>query len=199
MLIKFLVIKKIEEVEVLKEKIFELFKQNIKNPNLYVTLFIIIMIVLILFPYIDANYFYYSRVEKRINILNEITELDENRFSNNEILQNEYLSILKEIEKQKDGSLGSVFITDNSQTVNRNKFLSGAVLSWVITMVSLFIKMEKWWYKLVSLLLFGIIGMALGYFSTIIPTIVSPKCNYIFMPIMQCVVFGMLITGGHNT
>ena len=70
MLIKFLVIKKIEEVEVLKEKIFELFKQNIKNPNLYVTLFIIIMIVLILFPYIDANYFYYSRVEKRINILN---------------------------------------------------------------------------------------------------------------------------------
>ena len=37
MLIKFLVIKKIEEVEVLKEKIFELFKQNIKNPNLYVT------------------------------------------------------------------------------------------------------------------------------------------------------------------
>lgn len=199
MLIKFLVIKKIEEVEVLKEKIFELFKQNIKNPNLYVTLFIIIMIVLILFPYIDANYFYYSRVEKRINILNEITELDENRFSNNEILQNEYLSILKEIEKQKDGSLGSVFITDNSQTVNRNKFLSGAVLSWVIAMVSLFIKMEKWWYKLVSLLLFGIIGMALGYFSTIIPTIVSPKCNYIFMPIMQCVVFGMLITGGHNT
>ena len=136
MLIKFLVIKKIEEVEVLKEKIFELFKQNIKNPNLYVTLFIIIMIVLILFPYIDANYFYYSRVEKRINILNEITELDENRFSNNEILQNEYLSILKEIEKQKDGSLGSVFITDNSQTVNRNKFLSGAVLSWVIAMVS---------------------------------------------------------------
>lgn len=191
-------IKKIEEVEVLKEKIFELFKQNIKNPKLYVTLFVIIMIVLILFPYIDANYFYYSRVEKRINILNEITELDENRFSNNEILQNEYLSILKEIEKQKDGSLGSVFITDNSQTVSRNKFLSGAVLSWVIAVVSLFIKMDKWWYKLVSLLFLGIIGIVLGYFSTIIPTIVSPKCNYIFMPIMQCVVFGMLITGGNN-
>ena len=120
----------------MKEKIFELIKTNLKNPKFYIGLFVVLVIVLLLFPYIDANYFYYSRVEKRIDILNKVTEMDE------EIIQKEeYNSILNEISKQKDGSLGSVFVTKNSSEVQRNKFLSGALLSWIVAIVCLFVKM----------------------------------------------------------
>ena len=74
----------------MKEKIFELFKTNLKNPKLYIGLFIILVMVLLLFPYIDANYFYYSRVEKRINILDKVTEIDKDEVQNNTILKEEY-------------------------------------------------------------------------------------------------------------
>ena len=52
-----------------KEKVFELLKTNLKNPKLYVGLFIILIVAVLLFPYIDANWLYYGRVEKRIEIL----------------------------------------------------------------------------------------------------------------------------------
>lgn len=180
------------------EKIFDLLKANIKNPKLYVVLFIFIMVTLILFPYIDANYFYYNRVEKRITILNKIAEIDENKIMDNKILKDEYQSILQEIDRQTDGSLSSVFITENSSNVNKNKFLSGALISWIIGLMCLFIKMKNKWYKLFGLCLFIIIGGILGYISMIIPTIISPICNYIFMPVIQCLVLGMLVTFGNK-
>lgn len=41
----------------MKEKIFDLIKENLKNPKLYLGLFIVIIVILLLFPYIDANFF----------------------------------------------------------------------------------------------------------------------------------------------
>lgn len=183
----------------MKEKIFELIKTNLKNPQLYIGLFIVLVIVLLLFPYIDANYFYYSRVEKRIDILDKVTEIDKAEIQDNIILKEEYNSILNEISKQKDGSLGSVFVTKSSNVVKKYKFLSGALLSWVVAVICLFVKMEKWWYKLFGLLIFGLIGGGIGYISMILPTVISPMCNYIIMPILQCILFGMLITGGNKS
>lgn len=183
----------------MKEKIFELIKTNLKNPKLYIGLFVVFVIVLLLFPYIDANYFYYSRVEKRIDILDKVTEMDKEVIQNNIILKEEYNSILNEISKQKDGSLGSVFVTKSSNEVQRYKFLSGALLSWIVAIICLFVKMEKWWYKLFGLLIFGLIGGGIGYISMILPTVISPMCNYIIMPILQCILFGMLITGGNES
>lgn len=183
----------------MKEKIFELIKTNLKNPKLYIGLFIVLVIGLLLFPYIDANYFYYSRVEKRINILDKVTKIDRDEIENNTILKEEYYSILNEISKQKDGSLGSVFITKNSNVVKRYKFLSGALLSWVVAIICLFVKMEKWWYKFFGLLVFGLFGAGIGYISMILPTVISPVCNYIIMPILQCILFGMLITSSSKS
>lgn len=183
----------------MKEKIFELIKTNFKNPKLYIGLFAILVIGLLLFPYIDANYFYYSRVEKRINILDKVTQIDKDEVENNTILKEEYYSILNEISKQKDGSLGSVFVTKNSYVVKKYKFLSGALLSWIVAIICLFVKMEKWWYRLFGLFIFGLLGAGIGYISMILPTVISPLCNYIIMPILQCVLFGMLITSNNES
>lgn len=149
-----------------------------------------------MFPYVDANYFYYNRVEKRIGVLEKAVNLDKAEIEKNSILSEEYDSILNEISKQKEGSLGSVFITKNSNEVNKYKFLSGALLSWLVAIMFLFIKMDRWWYKLIGLFVFLLLGVGIGYFSKVLPTVISPLCNYIVMPIMQIIILGILVTSG---
>ena len=104
------------------EKIFDLIKNNFKNPKLYVFLLVILLTVLVLFPYIDANFFYYNRVNDRIDILTKVSEINVEQIQENEILHKEYNSILAEIDKQSTGSVGSVFIKESNNTVNLIKY-----------------------------------------------------------------------------
>ena len=182
----------------MKEKVFELLKTNLKNPKLYVVLFIMLIVAVLLFPYIDANWFYYGRVEKRIEILDQMSKIDIETISDTPILIDEYNSILQEIRKQKDGSIGSIFITESSKEVKRNKFIWGGFLCWILSIIYLFIKMEKFWYKIFGFILFGLFGAGVGYVSMILPTIISPLCNYIFMPFLECILLGMFITSSNK-
>lgn len=151
----------------MKDKVFDLLKTNLKNPKLYVGLFIILIAGVLLFPYIDANWLYFGRVEKRIEILDQISKLDKETIGDNPILVDEYNSILQEISKQKDGSIGSIFITENSKEVKRNKFIWGGFLCWTLSIICLFINMEKSWYKILGFILFGLFGAGVGYVSMI--------------------------------
>lgn len=89
------------------EKIFDLIKNNFKNPKLYVFLLVVLLTVLVLFPYIDANFFYYNRVNDRIDILTKVSEINVEQIQENEILYKEYNSIaniyLKNISSKRDG------------------------------------------------------------------------------------------------
>ncbi len=181
------------------EKVFDIIKDNLKNPKLYIALLTIIVVILLLFPYIDANFFYYNRVEKRIDILKAVSDIETEKIENNPILKAEYENILEEISKQKEGSLGSVFITNNTSKVSRYKFLTGAILSWLVGVLCLFIKIDKISQRIVGILFFAILGCILGYISTLIPTIIDPKCNYILMPILQLVLLGVLVTNNKNS
>lgn len=182
----------------MKEKIFEWIKNNLKNPRLYIIVIIGIIAVLILFPYIDANYFYYNRVEKRIEILDQITKIDEEKILENKILNEEYNSILSEIEKQKDGSLSSIFITDSSYDVNRNKFITGSLIFWLISILCIFLKMDKIWYRFFGFIFFVVVGAIFGYISVLIPIVINPICNYIFVPVLQCAFIGTIVTLGNK-
>lgn len=178
------------------EKVFDIIKGNLKNPRFYVVTLAVVIIILVLFPYIDANYFYYNRVEKRINILKDVLEIEKDLVEDNPILSAEYESILTEISKQKDGSLGSVFITNNSRKVNTVKFITGGSLMWLLGILCLFIKMDKKGSRLLGIIIFGLLGIVAGYISVIIPTIIKPAINYVLMPILQIVLVGILATSG---
>lgn len=176
------------------EKIFDLIKENLKNPKLYIFLFIALIIILLLFPYIDANFFYYNRVEKRVAILKEVLEIEQKELENNLILKAEYDSILNEIEKQKEGSLGSVFRLQSSNKEKFWKFTTGSLVSIALAILCLFIKLEKKWQKIAGILFFMLIGTVLGYVSMIIPIVITPKLNYFLMPLLQLTLFGLLVT-----
>lgn len=181
------------------EKLFDLVKSNFKNPKLYIFLLIILLTVLVLFPYIDANFFYYDRINDRIDILTKVSEINIEEIQGNEILHKEYNCILEEIEKQSSGSVGSVFIKESNDTVNLIKFITGGSLMWLIALLCLFIKgIKNWGHRIFGVVLFAVIGCILGLAAKAIPTIANPMVNYIGFPVLIIIVVALLATGGKS-
>lgn len=180
----------------LNERFFDLISKNLKNPKFYAVVLVLIFVLLLLFPYIDANFFYYNRVEKRVNILKEFSEIDYEALKDNPTLEGEYQSILSEIDKQKSGSISSIFITESTKQIKTYKFLSGGILFWLLSLLCLFIKMNGPMDRVLGVIIFAIMGGAFGCVALLLPTIISPLCNYIFVPLIEVVVFIILITSG---
>lgn len=47
------------------EELVELFKRNYRRPRLWLFIAIILFIAVLIIPYIDYNFFYFFRMEKR--------------------------------------------------------------------------------------------------------------------------------------
>ena len=75
-------------------KVFDMNKRK-----LGIALITLSFVILILFPFIDTNFFYPSRIKNRIEILDKITKLDMNVINQNQYLMQEYNSIVKEINE----------------------------------------------------------------------------------------------------
>lgn len=164
--------------------------KNLKNPKLYVALVILIIFIFLIFPYIDANFFYYDRIEKRIDILQKITEIDTEKLSENAVLENEYNKIISEIEKQEEFSISNALNTDYSN-YKWGKFISGGILVWFVTIWALFMKTVKgFWKKTITFLILSVFGIILGFVATLIPTIFDPWVNYIGFPLAEIFIVG---------
>lgn len=83
-------------------------------------------------------------MEKRISILEHLTQLDETAINSNPVYRQEYESILQEIQLQRERSVNSIatqlFDTVNSSwTTGKNqgnkilKFISGAIWFLIVT------------------------------------------------------------------
>lgn len=183
----------------MKEKLIEQIVRNVRNPKFYILLIILLVLVLLLFPYIDANYFYYNRVRQRVEILDKICQIDLQIIQNNEVLTSEYNSILEEISIQKNNSLNSIFIKETNKTVNTNKFISGAIVLFILGIISIFLKYESVIYKFFAFIIFGIMSIIFGYVAVLIPTIISPTFNYVFAPLLELFVIFVFAIETNNT
>lgn len=183
----------------MKDKIIEKLLENLKNPKLYVLFIAVVIVVLVLLPYIDANVFYYNRVNNRIDILKKLEAIDVEELENDEVLLREYNSILSEVEKQSDGSFGSVFRKETSQSVILFKFITGGSLFWLIAILCLFIKgFKNIGSRILDLIVFTILGGITGLIAKAIPTISSPVVNYIGFPVLLIAVIALLATSGNK-
>lgn len=61
------------------DELLVLFKKNYKRPRLWIALGLIMFCFILLFPYIDSNFLYFSRMEKRIEIFEKVMELDQEK------------------------------------------------------------------------------------------------------------------------
>ena len=173
------------------DKVIELIvswiQQNFKNPKLYAIFAAVIVVIALVFPYIDANFFFYNRIEKRVNILHSLSEIDMGKVSQYPALQEEYDAIISEIEKQRELSISNVIsMEQTTSNIPLFKFLSGGALAWIITLCVPFMntfKDKK--TKVITFFSLALIGGILGGVAYIIPTIFNPWVNYIACPVLQ--------------
>lgn len=167
------------------ELIVSWIQKNLKNPKLYVVFAVLLIVTAIVFPYIDANFFFYNRIEKRVSILQSLSEIDMEKVSQYPALQEEYDAIISEIEKQRELSISSVQTTNN---VPLFKFLSGGALAWIIALcVPLMNTFKDNKTKVLAFLLLVLFGGILGGVGYIIPTLFNPWINYIGYPVLQLI------------
>lgn len=181
------------------EELLEVFKKNYKRPRLWICLGLIIFCFVLLFPYIDSNFLYFSRMEKRISILERVMELDQEKINSNQAYQNEYQSILKEMEQQSERTINSVmnrvsnYINSLMETGKEQgnrwvKFFTGAIWFIIVTVCIPFMNtFKKRSDKVLAFVLMIIISFLAGWIFSIIPIIVTPMFNYIGIPIMQII------------
>ncbi len=103
----------------------------------------IIVLLVVLYPYIDANFLVFSRINKRIDILERITQLDLDKIDANLALQEEYNSIIGEISAIQEKSVGTITTRQDTSNEKIIKFISGGSLFWLVSLIILFFKNKK--------------------------------------------------------
>ena len=182
-----------EEVAVIMKDMLDIILKYSKSPKLYITIIVFGVIIFFLFPIIYANFFYYSRMHNRVEILSMLSELDYEKISTNEILLNEYYAILQEIELQSTRLIGlgnlnlpRDVIVDSEPIDRFWKFIIGAFLAWAVgLMVPLMNTFEKKSDKPLAFIVMIIIGLFLGLIGMNIPTIQNIWFNHIGFPLFQ--------------
>ncbi len=166
----------------------------------------IIVLLLVLYPYIDANFLVFSRINKRIDILGKITQLDIDKINANQALQEEYNSIIGEISAIQDKSVGTITTRQDTSNEKTIKFISGGILFWLVSLGVLFSKNKKdnmfVLKKLFNNLMSTALCIALGYLLALvgrsIPTIINVWVNAIAFPCIQIAIIGLIIYGTSN-
>ena len=164
------------------------------------------ILFLVLYPYIDANFLIYNRINRRIEILEKLTDLDTAKINNNTYLQSEYDSILSEIVSAQNKSFGSISNSVDTSENQNIKFVSGGILFWFISIILLFSKnnqdgfFKKIFNKFLPIILCVGIGYILALIGKNIPTFINVWVNAILFPFIQFAFIGLLVYGtqGNN-
>lgn len=174
---------------------------NMNKRKLGITIIVLLVVILILFPFIDTNFFYSNRIKNRIDILQKITELDMDKISQDENLLKEYESIVKEINESDNNYINKV-LNNNKNDHTIGKFISGGLLWWILGIIMLFFynifnKDDKngknWGTRIAGFILCVIIGGLIGLICSIIPTIFNIWVNYIIIPILVLILMILLL------
>lgn len=192
-------------MDLLIKKILEI-ATGIKAKIFWAVILTIIVLLLLLYPYIDANFLIFSRINKRIDILERITKLDTDKIGSNSALQNEYNSIIEEIIAIQDKSVGSIATRQDTTNEKIIKFISGGILFWFISLFVLFQKNKREsisiFKKIFNNLMTTALCVGLGYLLALvgrsIPTIINVWINAIAFPCIQIAIIGLIIYGSPN-
>ncbi len=175
---------------------------NMNKRKLGIIVIIVFVSILILFPFIDTNFFYANRIKNRIEILQKITELDMDKLSQNQNLMKEYNSIVKEINESDSNYINKV-LNNKKDDHTIGKFISGGALWWLLGIIVLFFyntfnkeetkKGKNWGTRISGFILCVIIGGLIGLICSIVPTIFNIWVNYIIIPILVLILMILLL------
>ena len=186
----------------MKEIILNILKDT-KNYKKIAWVFLVgILLVVVLYPIIDANFLYYKRVSNRIEILENVSKIDENRINKNDKLKKEYNSIIEEISEKENNYLNNIFVNETSFKNKTIKFFSAAWLFIIVGLILPFtkdkIKNKRTWTNFFGGMLCIGVGCLFGYFGLKIPTIINIIVNIILYQIIMVYLAYTIATSGNK-
>lgn len=141
------------------------------------------------YPIIDANFLYYNRTNKRIEIIQKIVSIDEQDIKRDKRIEEEYNSILNDMNAQSNNYISNIFQKETSKGKNIAKFISGAWLFILVGLIMPFtIDKNKGKRFTANNIMAGIlciiIAGILGYICMKIPNIINYGVNIILYQII---------------
>lgn len=172
----------------MKKIILNILKDTKNYKKIAWAFIIFVLLVIMCYPIIDANFLYYKRISNRIEILEKITVIDKEEIYSNEKLEREYNLILEEIETKEENYLNNIFVTETTPGNKLIKFVAGAWLFVIVGIIMFFTNKKEKETKKINNIIGGIfsiaIGCALGYGAMKIPTIINIVVNIILYQII---------------
>lgn len=187
------------------EKILDIFSKLAtgKKSRIFWAIIIICLIVFVLiFPYIDANFLYYDRIEKRLDNLQKLQVIGGYSIDDVPELNEEYQSIIQEISNARERTItGNTGQTNAQSSDYQIKFVGGSIMFAIVGIIGLFSKKKnvKLTFSLfiknnLTIFIFCfIIAAALGYVFAMIPTLGSVWTNAILSPIIQLIILFLFL------
>lgn len=186
----------------LLNKIFEKVLNEKKGFKVIAWVFIILILLAIVFyPIIDANFLYYNRTNKRIEIIQKIVSIDEQDIKRDKRIEEEYNSILEDMNNQGNNYINNIFQQETNRGRNIAKFLAG---SWIFILVGIIMPFTKDKKKgkrftlnniMAGILCFVIAGI-LGFICVKIPNIINFGVNIVLYLIILIFLAYTISTSG---
>lgn len=163
---------------------------------------VLLIVIYIAFPLIDADLLIYNRIEQRIDNLSKLVTISGETIDKSEALTAEYQSILKEMETARQTSESGTIVNKDSYGDYVKKYIGGSLLGGLIAIVGLFSKNPngkmnlRFFIKnnIMIAIIGGLVAVGCGYLFTFIPTVGSVWVNVIASPIIQFIVFDLLLS-----
>ena len=158
------------------------------------------------FPFIDATFFFYDRVELRINNLEKLVSISGSTVYDDAALQAEYQDILQGMETARTNAVVDYSFNGITRTDIKIKFWSAALIGIVFVLAGLFGKRPagngrvQYFIKnrIPTILIGAAIGFGFGLLFTYIPTLGSPWVNAVIGPIVEVVFLDLLLSAPKN-
>jgi len=175
-----------------------------KNAKVFIALLLIaLVLVLILFPNIDANSLMLNRISARIDIIDKVSKLESETINQDPRLQQEYEAILNEVQGLQEKSIGLMTVQRQTPNDYNIKFVSGGLLFWGIGIAVLFQKAKNstsprasnLLNKIGGFVLCGLFGGLCAIIATNIPTLGSVWVNAFLFPAMILAIAGLFVYG----
>ena len=162
---------------------------------------ILIIIAIIFYPIIDANFLYFNRTNKRIEIIQKIISIDEQDIKRDKRIEDEYNSILDDMNNQRDNYISNIFQKENNKGKNIAKFLEGAWLCILVGIIMPFTKDKKNGKRLtLNNIMAGILCLVIagiiGFICIKIPNIINFSVNIVLYLIVIIFLTYTIATSG---
>ena len=162
---------------------------------------ILIIIAIIFYPIIDANFLYFNRTNKRIEIIQKIISIDEQDIKRDKRIEDEYNIILDDMNNQRDNYISNIFQKENNKGKNIAKFLAGSWLFILVGIIMPFTKDKKNGKRLtLNNIMAGILCLVIagiiGFICIKIPNIINFSVNIVLYLIVIIFLTYTIATSG---